>query len=51
MTIIADILISVTVLLVAVMNLINIKRITNLEKAVLTLEEIVLKRHYGRVDR
>lgn len=51
MTVAADLIISAAVLLVAVMNLINIKRITNLEKAVLTLEEIVLKSHYGRVDR
>ena len=42
MTAIADILVSLVVLLVAVMNLINIKRISDLEKAVLELEEFII---------
>jgi len=42
MTVVADILISAAVLLVAVMNLINIKRISDLEKAVLELEEFII---------
>ena len=51
MTVIADILISVVVLLVAVMNLINIKRISDLEKAVLELEEFIINIHGRRADK
>ena len=50
MTIAADLIISAAVLLVAVMNLINIKRITELEKAVLELEEFVINLHGRRAD-